>query len=52
MWTGSDIMRRVATLLLAVLLPIASAVADDSADTREYAELFYPNGNLRIQAYL
>jgi len=46
-------MRDRATFLLAAFLCIAAATAHGQSETEStYSEVFYPSGNLRIQAYL
>jgi len=50
----SSTMTRIwAQLLIAICFSIASVVADAEVETQSmYSEVFYPSGNLRIQAYL
>jgi len=45
-------MRDRATFLLAVFLCIAATAHGQSEAESTYSEVFYPSGNLRIQAYL
>src|SRR5262249_29410011 len=49
----ADTMRRPAQFLLAVFLCSLAALADAQAQAdASYSEVFYPNGDLSIQAYL
>jgi dienelactone hydrolase len=50
---GNGAMRHWAILLLAAFSCIAAAPAHGQSETgSSYSEVFYPSGNLRIQAYL